>query len=245
MSLLKASFMCSKAYRQQVLEPTVQLTVSVGQPIHEGERLSAALALVNTAFSHCTIMIDDSIQWRTYAIGNPNADEAALLQAAIQAGDDYLARNTPLFAHYLTIPYRIVRWQDWHGTPEWQGAIERMAQTYATHPTLRQAIDTNVTTFLSRYEKKDLPQNYNRQHAEPLCTAYLIEECAIMKEFWPKLGCNYELYPSGRNEAMQAIHQLFIAPKLLLLPISLRFHRKNNKTQQENTLLATHCQEDT
>jgi hypothetical protein len=245
MSKLKASFMCSKSYRQQVEEPTVQLTVSVGQPIHEGERLSATLALVNTAFSHCTIMIDDTIQWRTYAIGNPDADEAALLQAAIQAGDDYLARNTPLFAHYLTIPYRIVRWQEWHGTLEWQSAISSMQETYASNTILQQAIDTNVTTFLSRYEKKGLPQHYNRQWAESLCTAYLIEECAIMKEFWPELGCHFELYPSGRNEAMQAIHQLFIAPKLLLLPISLRFHRKQNKNNQANPLLATHCQEDT
>src|SRR5262245_19682188 len=106
---LKASFMCSKAYRQQFPEPTAQLTISVGQSMHEGERLLATVTLINTAFSHCTIMIDDSIQWYTFAIAAPNQSPDFLLQAAITAGDDYIARNKPIFDSHFTIPTKIVR----------------------------------------------------------------------------------------------------------------------------------------
>jgi hypothetical protein len=233
---LKASFMCSKAYRQQVLEPIAQLTVSIGQPIHEGERLAATVKLVNAAFSQCIIMIDDSVQWRTLAISHPHKTEEILLNAAIQAGDDYLSRHAATFAQYFTIPYRIIRWKDWHGTFLWQTAIQAMTAHYANDALLREAIDTNVHSFLARYEKS-APANYNRLFAEKMCRDYLIEEAAIMKDFWVPLGRHYEVYPCGRNETMNAVHQRFIAPhhSVLLLPISLRFHRKKIQIAEPTT----------
>jgi hypothetical protein len=233
MSQLKATFMCSKSYRTQFPDPTAQLTISVGQSMHEGERLMATVSLVNKSFSHCTIMIDDSIQWHTLSIGNKAASPDILLEAAISAGDDYLARNEAIFASF-TIPYRIIRWRDWHGTLKWQLAIENMQTAYDTNAVLKQAIDNNVQTFLARYERNQAGDKYDRAHAVKMCTHYLIEECAVMLDFWIELGCHYEVYPSGRNQAMTATHQLFIAPyHHLLLPISLRFNRLKSKVMRE------------
>jgi hypothetical protein len=233
MSQLKATFMCSKAYRTQFPDPTAQLTISVGQSMHEGERLMATVSLVNKSFSHCMIMIDDSIQWHTLSIGNKAASPDALLEAAIAAGDDYLARNEAIFARF-TIPYRIIRWRDWQGSLKWQVAIENMQTAYDTNAVLKQAIDSNVHTFLARYEKNQANDKYDREHAVNRCTHYLIEECAVMRDFWVELGCHYEVYPSGRNQAMSATHKLFIAPyHHLLLPISLRFNRLKSKLREE------------
>jgi hypothetical protein len=230
---LKASFMCSKAYRTQFQDPTAQLTISVGQSIHEGERLMATLKLVNKAFSHCTIMVDDSIQWHTLSLANPQASPDVLLKVAIAAGDDYLARNEAIFASF-TIPYRIIRWRDWHGSLKWQVAIQNMQIAYDTNPVLKQAIDSNVQTFLARYERNQVSDQYDREHAVNRCTHYLIEECAVMRDFWVPLGCHYEVYPSGRNAAMTATHHLFIAPyHHLLLPISLRFNRLKSHVMRE------------
>jgi hypothetical protein len=233
MSRLKATFMCSKAYRTQFPDPTAQLTISVGQSMHEGERLMATVSLVNKSFSHCSIMIDDSIQWYTLAIGAPATAPDVLLQEAVAAGDDYLVRNEAVFESF-TIPYRIIRWRDWHGSLKWQLAIQNMQTAYDTNAVLKQAIDSNVHTFLARYEKNQAGDKYDRTHAVKMCTHYLIEECAVMRDFWVPLGCHYEVYPSGRNAAMTATHQLFIAPyHHLLLPISLRFNRLKSKVLKE------------
>jgi hypothetical protein len=234
-STLKATFMGSKAYREQFKEPKAQLTISVGQSIHEGERLIATVKLVNKSFHACTIMIDDAIQWYTLAISAPqHLSREELLQTAIQAGNAYLARNMPLFVEHLTIPYQVIRWRDWHGIEEWQQAIDTMQVAYRTNRVLKQAIDQNVQTFLTRYERNKAGSNYDQDRAIELCINYLIEECAVMRTFWPKLGCHFEVYPSGRNEAMTATHKLFIEPHYtLLLPLSLRFNRQKSQTSLE------------
>lgn len=239
---LKASFMCPKAYRQQFSQSQAQLTISVGQPVHEGERLQQVVHLVNQSFARCLIMIDDSIQWYTLAISHPQVATEQLIQTAIQAGDDYLMRNQIIFNKYLTIPYQIMRWRDWHHTPAWQRAVENMHQAYHHYPLLQQAIRSNVSTFLARYERNRVLTQYNREQAVHLCTQYLLEECAVMRYFWISLGSHFEVYPSRRNEAMTATHQLFIAPSYphLLLPVAIRFNRRR-RVHPEIPLIPQEC----
>lgn len=229
---LKASFAGASGYHSHFKESTAQLTISVGQPIHEGEKLVATLKLINRSFSACKIMIDDSIQWYTLAILNPEASQENLIQQAIEAGDRYLHRHQDFFTTLLTIPYDIIRWKDWLNTPAWQNAVLGMQVIYQEDEIIREAIRQNVDSFLSRYEKRSLPENYVREHAENLCTHYLLEECAVMKDLWVTLGCHYEVYPSGRNEAMSAIYERYIKPHPeyfhLLKSIGIRFHRRGN-----------------
>jgi hypothetical protein len=190
------------------------------------------LQLVNKSFAGCKIMIDDSIQWFTLAIGSPNQSKEELIQAAIQAGDNYLRR---LDLRCLTIPYEIIRWRDWVGTAEWSTAIDSMREAYQNNPALQTAIDNSVNTFLQRYEKNHSLANYDRLRAVSLCTAYLIEECGVMKNLWPQLGCAYEIYPSGRNEAMAATYQYYIQPFYphLLKSVAIRFNRKKPDPSKE------------
>ncbi len=224
---LKASFAGAKAFRHHFSRATAQLTISIGQAVHEGERLAATLALINRSFASCKVMIDDSIQWYTLAINAPEQSSSLLLQNAIAAGDHYLNTTSALFQSSLTIPYEIVRWKDWHGLPSWQTAVALMHQDYEENTLLRSEIQKNITTFLDRYEKRGTDKTYDRSRAWRLCLHYLLEECAVMRTFWVELGCHYEVYPSGRNEAMRATYEHYIQPyhPHLLTSIALRFHR--------------------
>ncbi len=227
---LKTSFICSAKERALFSKSTAQITISVGQPIHEGEQMANIFRLVSNRFPRCKIMIDDSIQWYTLAIDAPDKSKAELMQAAIQAGDDYLAR---LNLRPLTIPYEIIRWRDWLNTPEWLSAIDSMRQAYQINPAIRVAIDNCTATFLERYKKKH--PNYNHERGVALCTQYLLEECGVMKDLWPKLGCEYEIYPSPRNEAMAATYQDYIQPFYphLLKPVAIRSNRIKQYNQEE------------
>jgi hypothetical protein len=233
-SRLKASFMCPQWYRQNFLHSQAQMTISVGQSVHEGERLEAVIKLINQHFKACKIVVDDSIQWHTLAISRSNQTKAELLNLAIEAGDDYLSRNTKVFRQHFTIPYEIVRWRDWIDTTCWHEAIRSIYLAYQTNLTFKQAIRNNVNAFLQRYEKNNPLWNYDRSCAVELCTQYLLEECGVMKDIWITLGCQYEVYPSGRNEAMTTTHQLFIEPHYsnLLKPIAIRFNRRRCDQQQ-------------
>lgn len=224
---LKASFMCPKEYRQQFPHSIAQMTISVGQSVHEGERLQNVSQLINQSFAGCKIIIDDSIQWYTLALSTPEKSPLELQQIAIMAGDDYLARNRHYFEKLFTIPYEIIRWKDWLNTLAWQKAVQNMHLAYDQNSLFKQAIDDNVHIFLARYEKNHAKGNFDRYHAVNMCTQYLLEECAVMKDIWTKLGCHFEVYPSGRNQAMNATHKLFIAPHSphLLLPVAIRFNR--------------------
>ena len=228
---LKTTFSCSKDYRQQFSVSTAQITMSVGQPVHEGERLTNVIQLVNRSFARCKIMIDDSIQWYTLAMGTSCHTKEELITKAIMAGDDYLERTKDIFNNNLTIPFEIIRWRDWMGTPEWERAIATMHKAYSENNAFHQAIDNCAHTFLTRYEKNHDLSDYHPARAKELCTHYLLEECGVMQNLWIKLGCHFEIYPSGRNEAMDATYKLFIEPQYphLLRPVAIRFNRRNKE----------------
>lgn len=234
MTLLKASFTGPREYRSEFSAATAQLTISVGQSVHEAEKLAATVALINHSFAECKILIDDSIQWYTLAIAAKEIPASELLQIAIVAGDRYLERNEVIFKSGFTIPYKIFRWRDWLKTPAWQNAVQTMHHIYQHNTLFRQAIDQNVTTFLERYERNQAQSDYDRNHAWNLCVEYLLEECGVMKDLWVTLGCQYEVYPSGRNEAMTMTYSLFIKQQYpnLLRSVGLRFNRRGLKTIQ-------------
>jgi hypothetical protein len=224
---LKASFICPRSERAHFGRSIAQLTISVGQAVHEGEKLKATLACINK-FAGCKIMIDDSIQSYTLAISAPHQSPAICLAKAIQAGDDYLAAHADLFNAHLTIPFEIIRWRDFLTLPAWRQAIDNMHRLYQDDLILKAAIHQTADAFLARYERTRASKDYRRDLAEQLCIQYLLEECAVMKEIWIGLGCHYEVYPSPRNQAMATTYERYIAPTYphLLKPVALRFNKK-------------------
>lgn len=225
---LRASFQCPREDRMKFKQSHAQLTISVGSRVHEGERLESTIDLINNSFQQCTIMLDDSLQWPTLGLGHPHLDNQELLTLAIKNGDQWLEEERNIYTK-LEIPYKIVRWKDWISSPVFSQAIERMQVLYDTNIVIQQAINNNIELFLDRYGKNTQTDFMQDKRAIELCTRYLIEECAIMYEFWPTLQTHYEVYPSKRSPAMSAVYTLLIQPKFpdLLKPVALRFERRN------------------
>jgi hypothetical protein len=224
--ILKASFReCPISDRKQFAESRCIIPISVGQSVHEGKKFLSAMKLINASFRACTILVDDSVQRHTMAIDNPaSADE--LYRLAVKEGSEWLKRNESSFKN-LTIPYNIMRWDDWLTVDKYKASHMQVKKYYEESVLYRNAIHTNIDSFLSRYLGRISDNShidYNRTFS--LCLDYLLEECAVMC-LWVDNKFEFEVYPSGRNEAMAATYEYLIKPVHpdLLKPVALRFKK--------------------
>ncbi len=224
--ILKASFKdCPLSDRKQFIESRCIIPISVGQSVHEGKKFLAAMKLIDTSFKACTILVDDSVQRHTMAIDHTESADT-LYDLAVKEGSDWLKRNE-LGYKQLTIPYKIMRWDDWLASDCYEASHLRVKKCYQENPDYRDAIHTNIDSFLSRY----LGRISNKSHIEPnrafsLCLDYLLEECAVMC-LWVNNKYEFEVYPTGRNEAMHATYEHLIKPLYFefLRPVGLRFKK--------------------
>ena len=224
--ILKASFReCPISDRKIFSKSKCIIPISVGQAVHEGKKFLAAMKLIDASFSACTILVDDSVQRHTMAIDHlGGADE--LHKLAVEVGSDWLERNQSGYKD-LTIPYDIMRWDDWLAKDTYKASYERVKKYYSESSLYQNAIHANIDTFLSRYLGR-LPNksHINDDRAFSLCLDYLLEECAVMC-LWVENKYEFELYPSGRNEAMAATYEHLISPFYpdYLRPVALRFKK--------------------
>lgn len=206
------------------------MPISVEQAVHEGEKFLATLTLINASFKKCTILIDDTIQRHTLKI-NSEESEPVLYQQAINAGDAWLGRNAKNWAN-LKISYNILRWNDWAEHPNFLSSHQRVCKYYASNEVYRADFHSNIKEFLIRHFSLDENMdNLHYQRAFSCCVDYLLEECAVMC-LWAQAGYDFEVYPSGRNKAMESTYQYLIAPNdpNHLKSVALRFkkyHRSN------------------
>src|ERR1700722_18928644 len=105
---VKASFRgCPISDRKLFPHSTCIMPISIGQRIHEGEKLSAAIKLINSNFKACCLLVDDSIQRYTMKITH-DTDINYLHQIALKEGSAWLERNLNTL-NLLTIPHDIKR----------------------------------------------------------------------------------------------------------------------------------------
>ncbi len=224
--VVKASFReCPISDRKIFSKSKCIMPISVGQHVHEGKKFLATIKLINTSFNKCTILIDDSVQRHTMKIDNAKNDDF-LYQMAVKAGDDWLERNEAAYKQ-LTIPYNIMRWDDWLASATYKNSYERVKKHYDAHEFYKKEIQANIEEFLSRYLGRfsDKSQvDYKR--AFSLCLGYLLEECAVMC-LWVEKEYDFEIYPSGRNKAMAATYEHLIKPAYpnFLKSVALRFKK--------------------
>ena len=228
--IVKASFRENPPEERKMFpQSTCLMPISVGQAIHEGAKFEAVIKLINTSFKQCTILVDDSVQRHTIGILT-DASDHELYQLAINEGSAWLERNEAAY-NQLSIPFNIMRWDDWFHHIDYAKSQLRVKQQYHENEAYRNAIHDNITDFLSRFLKNHQePVDYTR--ATNLCLDYLIEECAVMC-LWTKQHYDFEVYPSGRNKAMAATYAQLIKPLTpnLLKPVALRFKKYPNPIQ--------------
>lgn len=224
-SVIKASFKdCPLEDRKIFYKAHCLMPISIGQKVHEGEKFIATMRLVERTFARCTILLDDSVQKYTLKIKSEE-DLATLHQQAIEAGTAWLQKQKKLILDKLSIPYTVIRWDDWLLLPEYAENHKKIVSLYNVNLIYRDAIDNTIKDFLDRYAAHDtISFDYDKAH--DLCLAYLLEECTVMS-LWVKGGYDFELYPSGRNEAMLATYEFFIKSQYrnLLKSVSLRFKK--------------------
>jgi hypothetical protein len=234
--IVKASFRQNPPEERKLFpQSTCLMPISVGQTIHEGAKFKAVIKLINFSFKHCTILVDDSVQRHTIGI-KINASRDELYQLAVNEGDSWLKRNELAYKQ-LTIPFIIMRWDDWFNNTHFNESYKRVQQQYNENILYKNAIDANIDDFLSRYLKDTQNITIDYNNAVNLCLDYLLEECAVMCLLTDKLY-DFEVYQSGRNKAMAATYEQLIQPWYpnYLKPVALRF--KKYPPQNESITIA-------
>ena len=208
------------------------LSISVGQEYHEEKKFEATIALINKTFRQCKIMLYDGLQRYTMTLNN-KAFPSHFLHNAIAQGDEWLKRNQKYYRHLNNLT-DIIRWDHWLSHPhflEMQYAITKHIQEDLAY---RTTFEETIHSYLARYINRLSPTTkLDQKHAHDTCLSYLIEECAALC-LWPETGCDYEVYPTKRNLAMEATHKHFVLPthpnKLHSVPLKF-IHTKQLKPQ--------------
>jgi tRNA-dependent cyclodipeptide synthase len=226
--IIKASFKdCPVQDRKSFLKSHCLMPISVGQMVHEGEKFTATLELINRSFSECTVLVDDTLQRHTYKIASEDETDLELYNKALTEGDRWLKRNIHA-VQQLTLKYSVIRWDDWLKHPDYLDQRAKIEHSYRHDTHYTQAIDATIATFLNRYKRVKSLISYEK--AFECCLDYLKEECACMC-LWALQGYHFEVYPTGRSEAMRKTHELFIQPIRadILKSVSLRFKKYTQK----------------
>lgn len=223
--IVKASFRENSPEERKLFpQSSCLMPISVGQIIHEGAKFEAVIKLINNSFKQCTILVDDSVQRHTIGIMN-NSSPDELYHLAVTEGDEWLKRNEMAYSK-LTIPFDIMRWDDWYNSASYINSHLRVQNEYDSNELFRQAINANIDDFLIRYLSRYDQSDIDPERAFRLCLDYLIEECAVMC-LWVEKSYDFEVYPSGRNKAMAATYHYLIRPDFpdVLRPVALRFKK--------------------
>lgn len=235
MTELKASFRtCPIEKRQKFNNSNCIMPISVGQEIHEGKKFEAVVKLVNKNFKECTILVDDTIQRHNFGIIHPSWTDSELYDLSREEGDKWLDRNKRAIESNLTIPYKIIRWDDWSNDPRFGEFHKKIIDMYNSDPEYKDAINNNIDKFLINFGRKNVIKDMER--ARECCKVYLQEECAVMC-MWADSKYDFELYPHDRNPAMDATYEKVIKTQYPdnLFFVSLRF-KKNGITKKEENI---------
>jgi len=210
------------------------MPISIGQKVHEGSKFEATLRLINNSFKACTLLVDDSIQRFTLKINEPQSSLDDLHLKAVHLGNMWLERNQDIYRQ-LTIPYNIMRWDDWRTHKEFQKTYQQVNELYIADDDYKKAIHANIEDFVTRYVTRLDEHNFDEQLAFDCCLQYLKEECSVMC-LWALGEYDFEVYPHGRNKAMTATYDKLIKTTYpdLLKSVALRFKKYIKANRSEN-----------
>ena len=212
---------CTKDERDYFKSKSCLLTISVGQTPHEGNKFRTTLNLINSHFKICTIAVNDTLQRHTNSLNYPEMSEDQLFEYSLKQGKEWIERNMPIIKEELCIPYKIARWEKWFNNAQYLKDIVIINQLYDSNIGYQKIINEVADSFVKRYSKKI--EDYDYQKAFNCSKKYLLEECAAMLQ-WFEEDCDYEIYPSIRNDAISETFRLLEPEKnkALLLPIGVK-----------------------
>lgn len=194
-------------------DSTCTLTISVGQPSHEGDRLLATILKINETFQQCNIMVCDTLQrFNSWQFLSPSASKKDMYDYSKSEGDKWLIRNRKIL-NQLTIPVKITRWDYWLNHPLFPQINQKMRDTLLQDNDYLAVLNYTVNEYKERLLNRNTIENSNINSVERTILgskAYLIEESVIMLLMNKITNYKYELYPGKRNNVLAYIHEHYI-----------------------------------
>ena len=200
------------------------VSISVGEPYHEGEELEALLRAVQKKFTSVSVMVVDTLQRFTLAMKENLSPENLILKSR-SLGDTWIQRNQTYLKKY-NLFHRILRWDDWLETKGHLNNLKLLEQLQRLNPSFEKALFETSEFFLQRFFKKYPERLSQITEMKTLCLRYLMEEAAIMP-LWVTKEFHYEVYPKRRNGALRGAYELLVQPYYphLLKPVYVKFKK--------------------
>lgn len=154
---------------------TASLSVSVGQPYHEGDKFQSTLTWINQNFSRCLIDVSDTLQRYNTMAEYGLSDEEAMILARSQ-GDDWINRNKR-YLDDLTIPYEIVRWETWITHEDYPETRQKVGEIFNKSPVFCKSVEEEAQRFLERQKSKGMLKS-KEQAFYKNSILFLLEEVA-------------------------------------------------------------------
>lgn len=170
-----------------------RLQISVGQPYHEGEKLTATLDWVNDRFDKNIICVNDTLQRHNFEFQGHSPEDA--FNISQQAGREWIERNYSAITSLEN--YEVVRWESWRQDPSYEYGLEVMNRLYRDKESFREEVDEEMRSFWERALKKDKsldPSLFETFRTHSL--RYLLEECAVFQLMFAKDNA-VDIYPGS------------------------------------------------
>lgn len=221
--IIKAAFVNfdNENYDLEKLKKTTCIVpISVGQPAHEGDKLSATIKLINHTFGSCIIMVCDSLQRHTLYLFKDCNDKSDIHLFANQLGAEWLERNSKTIEQ-LNIPYKISRWDYWLNHKLYNVQKQAIDDLFIYDQDFKLATQNFTNEFISRCRKrKQVGFNFEKLYSDSL--EYVKEECAVLP-LWVEEKAAFTLYPSNIPEPLVITRMHFVQDKNLLKWLKIRF----------------------
>ena len=193
----------------------------------ESKKLQSYLELINTAFGCCTIAICDTLQRHTLSLAHQNLSDSELAEYSNKLGTEWIERNNQIISKALTIPYQMVRWNNWLQAEQFPADLVRIKELYNSNKEYKGTVDKVVSEFTKR--SRGYFQDISLKVITERSLNYIFEECAAMLQ-WFEEGYDYDVYPSVRNDAISATFNLCepVRSSILLKPIGIKLRKKDS-----------------
>ncbi len=220
-TLVKVNFRCKNYSKEELINSTCIIHISVGQEYSEGEKFLATMDLINKTFRSCKIVVCDTLQRHSIQLEDSNISAEEAYKKAKNFGSEWLARNESAYK-YLSIDYDITRWDDWLKHENYNQYFVEIVELYEKNLAYRKSINETAYRFLKR-------KNFvGDQRAFDLCRKYLLEECPVLIPLWATTQYSFVVYPRFRTAAMKSTYDHFLGTESTLLrEVALKFNPRS------------------
>lgn len=209
---VKVFFRCPKEYKDQFKDSSCILTVSMEHKDYEGARLEAIIRRISKHFRECTIAVCDSLNRYNLDL-DKDPDSAELHRQANNLGDTWL-KNSEHYFKLFTIPYDIIRWDDWLCSAQYQEKKKIINNLFENNHNYNENIHKTANDFVERKKKQGKIDGQGLKKLLERSLKYLKEECTVML-LWAENKHDFEVYSAKRNLAMVTTHKYLIKPNIL------------------------------